>query len=591
MLSILEVVMIDNTQPKELENLLQDVDAYLEQLITDWNAPGIGVGIVAEDQLVLAKGYGYRHYGEQLPFTPKTLFPIGSNTKLFTAIAAGILVAEGKLTWDEPIRDAVPTIRFYSRELDNSVTLRDMLAHRTGITRHDLMWYQQDSLTRQEIFARLRYLQPEVSLRQTFLYNNLMYGAVGYIIELISGKTWEEFVREQIFQPLGMHSSIYTIAEMIQQSDHGVPFTKKRDSDQIYQIPYYEEMAAIAPAGAIISNIEDISHWLIALMNDGKYGGQQILPSRVLKSTLEPAIAESNFMGEAYDWWELLNPIYGMGRFTAAYRGHLLTDHGGAIDGFYSQISFLPQQRLGLIVLVIGDHCASLTNTITYNLYEYLLGLELTPWSDRWLKIEGEAKQAGIEAREKADLDRVADTTPSHPLADYAGEYTNPVYGMLRINLKDGELRFNFGKIDLPLTHYHYDRFDTIDDERVGKWSVNFRLNPQGDVNQLTMSLDQAEVTFTRQGETLDRELLAQLVGTYKTATELKFQIILKQDNFLYLIVPGQPEEKLIPHQNLTFQVARFSDVRFEFVMEKGQVQALKQKDPTGEYLFQFLKE
>ena len=276
------------TQQIDSAAQLQDFDIYMEKLLQDWNAPGVGVGIVAEDKLVFAKGYGERNYADKLPFTPKTLFPIGSNTKLFTAIAAGILVEEGKLTWDEPIRDAVPTIRFYNNELNNTVTLRDMLAHRTGITRHDGIWYQRDTLTRKDIFARLQYLKPEVSLRQTFLYNNLMYAAVGYIIELLSGKTWEEFVREKIFQPLEMHSTVYTVAEMIQQSDYGVPFTEKRDSDEIYQIPYYDELKAVAPAGAIISNIEDISHWLMALINDGKYGGQQILPSRVLKSTLDP---------------------------------------------------------------------------------------------------------------------------------------------------------------------------------------------------------------------------------------------------------------------------------------------------------------
>ncbi len=263
---------------------------------------------MTKDKIVLAKGYGDRNYAEKLPFTSKTLFPIASNTKLFTAIAAGILVEQGKLTWDKSIRDAVPSIRFYNNELNNTITLRDMLAHRTGITRHDGIWYQRDTLTRQDIFECLRFLKPEVSLRQTFLYNNLMYAAVGYIIELLSGTPWEEFVLSQIFQPLEMHSTVYTIAEMIQHSDFGVPFTEKRDSDEIYQIPYYEETEAVAPAGAIISNIEDISHWLIALMNDGKYGERQVLPSNILNATLSPAIAEANVLGETQGTLALGSP-------------------------------------------------------------------------------------------------------------------------------------------------------------------------------------------------------------------------------------------------------------------------------------------
>ncbi|MDJ0590867.1 MAG: serine hydrolase [Pleurocapsa sp. MO_226.B13] len=575
------------TQQADVGDKLQDFDAYVEKLLQDWNAPGIGVGIVAEDQLVFAKGYGDRNYQEKLPFTSKTLFPIGSNTKLFTAIAAGILVEEGKLTWDEPIRDAVPAICFYNHELNNTVTLRDMLAHRTGITRHDGMWYRQDSLTRKDICDRLKYLKPEVSLRQAFFYNNLMYAAVGYIIELLSGMTWEEYVREKILQPLEMHSTIYTIAEMLKHSDYGVPFTEKRDSDEIYQIPYYEEIEAVAPAGAIISNIEDISHWLIALMNDGKYGDNQVISSSILNATLEPAIALPNVLGETRDWWELLNPVYGMGRQTVAYRGHLLTYHGGAIDGFYSQISFLPQHKFAAIAFVIGDHCASLTDILSYNIYERLLNLDPTPWSDRWLDVRIKAKQAEKEARSKADADRISDTTPSHPLAEYVGEYSHPVYGIVKIAMKDDNLQFNFGKIELPLSHFHYDRFDTPDDERLGKWSVNFLVNPQGDVDRVTMSLDEKEAIFNRQGETFDPQLLAQLAGTYATPTDFKFQVVLKDDNFLYLVVPSQPEEKLIPYKNLIFRIERFSDMTFEFVMENKEVKALKQKDPSGEYILE----
>ncbi|MBE9046811.1 serine hydrolase [Pleurocapsales cyanobacterium LEGE 10410] len=571
-------------QQIDIADKLQDFDTYIEKLLEDWNAPGVGVGIVTGDKLVFAKGYGDRDYAEKLPFTAKTLFPIASNTKLFTAIAAGMLVEEGKLTWDEPIRDAVPAIRFYNNELNNTVTLRDMLAHRTGITRHDGIWYQRDSLTRKEICDRLQYLKPEVSLRQTFLYNNLMYAAVGYIIELLSGITWEEFVRERIFEPLEMHDTVYTIAEMQKHSDYGVPFTEKRDNNEIYQIPYYDEIGAAAPAGAIISNLEDISHWLIALMNDGKYEGRQVLPSRILNATLEPAIALPNVLGETTGWWELLNPVYGMGCQTVAYRGHLLTHHGGAIDGFHSQISFLPNKKLGVIVLAIGDHCAELIDIITHNTYERLLDLDLTPWSDRWLNVRLKAKQAGIEARSKADADRVDHTTPSHTLAEYVGDYAHPAYGMLKIAMKDNNLQFNLGRIQLPLNHFHYNRFDTPNDERFGKWPVNFLINPQGDINQILMSLDEKEVTFTRQAETLDSQLLAQLAGTYKTPAEFEFQVALKEDNFLYLIVSGQPEEKLVPYKNLTFRVQRFSDMTFEFVIENGRVEALKQKDPSGEY-------
>src|SRR6266446_6359900 len=218
------------------------------------------------------------------------------SSKLFTAVAAGMLVEEGKLSWDKPVRESVPAIRFHDDQLNNTVTLRDMLAHRTGITRHDTIWYKSD-FTRKELFDRLRYMEPKEPLRQLLLYNNMMYAAAGYSIELQSGKSWKDFVREKILQPLEMNHTVYSIADMLKQPDYGVPFTEKRDSMELYKIPYYEDTDGLASAGAIISNIEDMSHWLIALMNDGKYAGKQVLPPKVLQATLEPAISLPNTAG------------------------------------------------------------------------------------------------------------------------------------------------------------------------------------------------------------------------------------------------------------------------------------------------------
>jgi CubicO group peptidase (beta-lactamase class C family) len=572
-------------QDKEIAKKLQGFDAYMQKTLKDWNAPGLALGIVVKDKLVLAKGYGYRDYGKKLPFTPSTLCQIASNTKLFTAVAAGLLVEEGKLDWYKPVCDLVPAIQFYNDELNNTVTLQDMLSHRTGITRHDMIWYQSD-FTRRELFERLKYMEPREPLRQTFLYNNMMFTAAGYLIELQSGKTWEEFVRERIFKPLDMKASGFTVAEMLKQDDHGVPFTEKRDTAELYQIPYYEDTAGMAPCGAIISNIQDMSHWLMALMNDGKYGDKQVLPATVLKATLAPAIALPNTSAETMGFWEVLNAAYGMGRLTASYRGHLLAYHGGDLDGFHSQVSFMPREGIGVIVFVIGDHCASLYNTVSYNVYERLLGLDQTPWSERLLKMRLKGKQAGTEARAKAGAERVPNTKPSHALADYAGAYEHPAYGLLKIGLKEGQLQFDFHKIKLPLAHFHYERFDTPDNEIYGKWSVNFFTNPQGDVDKAVMSLDEAEVTFLRKPETIDPELLKQLAGTYETPTGIKFQVVLKEDGSLILSVPGQPEDKLIPTKGLKFRIQQYSDVVFEFVVENGQVKGLKQRSPSGEYVF-----
>jgi CubicO group peptidase (beta-lactamase class C family) len=564
---------------------LQGFDAYMEKNLKDWNAPGIGVGIVVNDKLVFAKGYGYRDYEKKLPITATTLFPIASNTKLFTAVAAGFLVEDGKLTWNQPIRESVPTIEFYDNLLNNTVTLRDMLSHRTGITRHDSIWYKSD-FNEKELFARLKYLEPKEPLRQMFLYNNMMYAGVGESIYLQSGKSWGDYVREKILKPLEMNSTVYSIADMLKQPDYGVPFTERRDSMEIYKIPYYEETNGLAAAGAIISNIEDMSHWLIALMNDGRYAGKSVLPPKVLQATMEPAIALPNTAAETRGWWEVLNRTYGMGRQTAVYRGHPITFHGGDLPGFHSQVSFMPNEHIGVIVFVIGDHTAPLYNAISYNVYERLLGMDETPWTTRLLDIRLKNKKADKEARSKAGVGRVPNTQPSHPLTDYVGEYEHPAYGVLKIGLKDNQLQFDFHKIHFAMTHFHYDRFDTPDDEQDGKWSVNFATNPQGDVDKATMSLDEAEAVFSRRAPTLDAELLKRLAGTYETPNGGKFQVVAKPGSGLYVVFPGAPEQKLIPYKGLKFRVQEFADVVFEFVEENGQIKTLKETDPTGEYTF-----
>ena len=568
----------------DVNQKLAGFDAFMEKTLKDWNAPGIGVGVVVGDKLVFAKGYGYRDYEKKLPITAQTMFPIASNTKLFTAVAAGLLVEEGKLTWDRPIKESVPTIQFYDNYLNNTITLRDMLAHRTGITRHDTIWYKSDYSTKQ-LFERLKYLEPKESPRQLFLYNNMMYAGVGYATELQSGKPWTQFVRERIFQPLEMKSSGFTIAEMLKQPDYGVPFTERRDSFELYKIPYYEDTDGLAAAGAIVSNIEDLSHWLIALMNNGRYNGKQVLPAKVLQATLEPAIALPNTGAQVRGWWEVLNQAYGMGRWTASYRGRFVTFHGGDLPGFHSQVSFMPNERIGVIVFVIGNHPAPLYNPISYNVYERLLGMEETPWTQRLLDIRLKNKKAGAEARKQEGVGRVPDTKPSHALGDYVGEYDHPSYGSLKIGMKENALQFEFRKIKLPLTHFHYDRFDSPNDEEDGKWSVNFSTNPQGDIDKATMSLDEAEVTFVRKPAALDAAAGQRLSGTYETPNGAKFQVAYRPDGMLYIVRIGAPDQKLIPYKGLRFRIPEFADVIIEFVEEGGQITGLKQITPGGVFV------
>ena len=574
-------------QQPSIDTRLQGFDGYMAQVLKDWNVPGIGVGIVIKDKLVFAKGYGYRDYGKKLPYTAATVQPIASNTKLFTAVAAGLLVDEGKLDWDEPIRQYVPSIKFFNDDLNRTITIRDMLSHRSGVTRHDLIWYKSD-FTQKELFERLRYLEPSEPMRQVFLYNNMMYSGAGYSIELLSGKPWESFVRERILTPLGMTSTTFTIDDMVKQPEFGVPYTERRDNTDLYKIPYYSDAIGVAPAGAINSNIQDMSKWLIALMNSGKLGDKQVIPKSVIKATLAPSIALPNTTLEVRGWGELLNSAYGMGRWTTSYRGHLLAYHGGDLPGFHSQVSTMPYDSIGVIVLVVGDHAAPLYNIVSYNVYERLLGMSLTPWSERQNAIRLKNKEADKQARKKAGGGHVAGTHPSHPMKDYIGEFEHPAYGVLTVSQGDTSLMFDFHKIKMPLSHFHYDRFDTPDDEQDGKWSVNFLTNPQGEIDRAEMSLDEAAVSFKRRvpAALSSAATLRQYLGTYETPSGGKFDVVLRPDGTLAIQYANGTFQNLIPWQPHRFRIKEFADVTFEFIVVNGKVTELKQSDPSGEYRF-----
>jgi CubicO group peptidase (beta-lactamase class C family) len=582
-LALTSSIVVAQQQQESVEARLKGFDAYMEQVLKDWNAPGIGIGIVMGDKLVFAKGYGFRDYGKKLPYTTNTTQPIASNTKLFTAVAVGLLVEEGKLRWDEPIKQFVPTIRFFNDDLDRSVTIRDMLSHRTGVTRHDSIWYKS-TFTRRELWDRLRYLEPAAPVRTKFLYNNLMYTAAGQVVEELSGKTWEQFVKQRIFDPLGMSHSTLTIEDNIKGPEPGVPYSERRDSTELYLQPYYTAEVAIAPAGAINSNIEDLSRWVIALLNKGKVDGKQVLPEAVLRETMAPSLSLPNSALEARGWGENLNSYYGMGRTISSYRGHLLAVHGGDLPGFHSQISVMPNDNLGVIVLVIGDHVAPMYNGLTYSLYERLLGMSLTPWSERLNQIRLKNKAAGTKARATADVGRVPGTKPSHPLEDYVGEFAHPAYGVVNVTRGDKELGFDFHGIKMPLSHFHYDRFDTPDDEEDGKFSLNFRTNPMGEIEGVEISLDEAAVTFTRRvpAELTSDATLQAYAGTYTTPSGGKTVLTFQPGKGL--AIRGGPD--LQPWRPQQFRVKEFPDVVISFTIENGRVVAMKQRDPSGEFVF-----
>ena len=568
------------SQDAAIQKKLAGFDKEMEKNLKDWNMPGVGVGVVKNGKLVFVKGYGYRDYDKKLPITENTLFQIASNTKLFTSTSIGFLVNEGKLDWDKPVKTFVPSIQFYNNELNNNITIRDMLSHRTGVTRHDLIWYKSD-FNRAQLFEKLKYLEPIQPLRQGFLYNNLMYAAVGQIIYLLEGKRWEEFVQENILSPLKMSHTIFSINDMKKQSDFFVPYNEKRDTTILYKIEYNNETDGLGPAGSIISNIRDLSHWLAALMNKGMYEGKQVIPENVVSATMEPSIALHNSsLDQGYT--EILNPVYGMGRQSQVYRGHNIVLHGGDLNGIHSQISYMPQDSLGVIVFVIGDHSLRY-NSIVFNVYEHLLGMSITPWSERGLKNRDITKKQGREGRSKAMVGQVKNTKPSHPLEDYTGDFENVAYGIINVAQKDTQMFFTLHNIHLPMHHFHYDRFDTDNDEENGLYSLNYQTNPQGEIDRFVVSLDEGEVTFLKKADAnlSTVETLNKYVGTYKIGTN-KIKVTLKDKNHLF--IEGAPDLELIPYKTNIFKTKDFADMTFEFKIQNGKVISMVQKDGSGEY-------
>jgi CubicO group peptidase (beta-lactamase class C family) len=484
---------------------LSGLDQYVEKLLKDWNTPGCGIAVVYKDKLVLAEGYGYRDLEKKLPVTSNTLYKIGSDTKLFTAIGAGLLVDEGKLQWDQPIRQYVPSLEFPTEELNRNATLRDLLAHRTGLGRSDQSyWY--GSVLPKEVVQGLKHIKAELPFRQRFNYSSRPYFVAGYAIEQLSGVSYPEFIRSRLFEPLGMKNSTLDPDVALASPDYAKAYHENYQTGQLEPIRFWR-WSVLNPAGSVISNLNDLSRWLIVQMNGGKLEGRVVLPPAVISETMRPAMVNDNTPVLEKGYTDLLGPVYGAGRGTASYRGHYLTFHGGSSVGHYSHISFMPFDSIGVITFVNARHAGKLPDVLAFAVYDRLLGLERVPLNERFLSDLPKIRQANRERAEFIRKDRITGTHPSHPLAEYAGEFFHPAYGKVRVGEKDGKLRFDYGIVSLPLEHFHYDRFQTPYDADFylvtlptsGVFSLRYETDQAGNLNKVYIALDGEEIAFIRQ--------------------------------------------------------------------------------------------
>ena len=476
---------------------LNGFDDYVNKAMKEWEVPGLAIAIIKGDQIVLAKGYGVRKIGEPSPVDERTLFAIGSSSKAFTAASVAMLVDEGKVKWDDPVTKYLPGFEMYDPYVTRELTVRDLLTHRSGLQRGDLLWYGTE-LDREEILKRTRFLKPSWSLRSTFGYQNLMYLAAGQLIARVSGKGWDEFIRERFFVPLGMTASSTSINALKTANNVAAPHTKVEQ--KLTVIPW-RNIDNIAPAGSINSNVVDMAQWVRVQLGEGTFQNQKLFSAAQAKemhaaqTVIRFELPYSMYYPEAH----FLN--YGLGWFLSDYRGRKVVEHGGAIDGMRAQVALIPEEKLGLVVLS-NMNGSGLPTALMYRIFDaYLGGAPARDWSAELLKSWKTLEEAAKAAEKKQEAERVAGTNPSVALDKYAGTYRSDLYGDVKVTHDAGKLSIRYGPAFTgDLSHWHYDtfraRFVTSGEAKV---FVTFALNAQGKLDTLTLGLPgMADYPFKR---------------------------------------------------------------------------------------------
>ncbi|UCE39919.1 MAG: serine hydrolase [Candidatus Aminicenantes bacterium] len=570
---------------KTPEANLKGLDKFITERMEEWKVPGLAISIVQDGRLVYSKGFGFRNIEKNLSVTPQTLFAIGSCTKAFTAVTMGILVDEGKLEWSKPLTGYLPTFKLKDKFATERMTPRDLVCHRSGLPRHDAMWYNS-SATRKELFKRLQYLEPSEDFRTTFQYQNLMFMTAGYLVGQITGTSWERFVQNRIFLPLGMTNSNFSVNDSQRAQDFALPYMEK--DDKITEIPF-RNIDTIGPAGSINSNVTDMTNWLLLNLNKGKIGDQQVISESSLGEIHSPQMISS----KSYEYDESFYSMYGMGWGISSYRGHLRLTHGGGIDGFTAQVSLLPRDSIGMVILTNMSGTV-LPTIISYYVADRLLNLDQIDWNSRIKKQVEEGEKEAEKAKKDKDKDRKLNTKPSHPLKDYAGNYDHPGYGAISILITNDQMTAEYNSIPFDARHYHYDVFEFNNEMMDEALKVSFLNDLKGNIRNLSIQLEDAvePIVFTKMPEKamMEKSFLEKFVGEYVLG-EVKSTVFLKGDKTLFIFVAGQPEYELEPYKGTTFNLKALSGFSIEFIMdESGNVTEAKVTQPNGVFTAKKIK-
>lgn len=563
---------------------LQGFDDFVVSAMKSWNVPGAAVAIVKDGTVVLAKGYGLRNIQSNQPVTADTIFAIGSSTKAFTTMAMGMLAEEGKLAWDVPVTKYLPTFALMDEFAGERMTPRDLVTHRAGLPRHDLVWYNA-KLSRAELVERLPYLQPNEDFREKFQYQNLMFLTAGYLTGQVAGTSWEDVLRSRILEPLGMTSTNFAVTESQKTRDFATPYTLKEKAP--IDVPF-RIIDAVGPAGSINSSVNDMAKWLQLHVGGGVVDGTRVVAARQLQEMHRPQMVIQTFPG-LFDDPEIQQPSYGLGWFVESYRGKKRVHHGGNIDGFSAMVSLLPDDGIGVVVLS-NLNGTPLPTIVARHASDRMLGLEPIDWNGRALKRRAVSEKATAVARKAAGEERKSGTTPAHALDEYTGEYAHPAYGSVTVTRDATGLAARFHDLPIRLNHWHYETFrGDVEDETLAEVKLFFQFftDGQGEVDRLTVPFEPSvePIAFRKlpPARLTDASFLRQLTGDYAMAEnpEFKMTVTLKGST-LSLTLPGQAPYELVPAHGTTFAFKGLTGFNARFVLEPGQPPELKVIQPTG---------
>lgn len=471
---------------------LAELEARVESLRKAFGIPGLAIAIVRDDSILMARGYGIRRIGEADRIDAETLFAIGSTTKAFTSTAMAMLVGEGALEWEDPVYELLPEFVLKDPWLTREITVRDALAHRSGLPMANLLWLT-GLHEAEDLVARLRFLEPSADVRAAFTYQNVLYVAAGEIIERTTGMPWAEFITRRILRPLGMERTRTSLSHLENVGNAASPHASIEGS--IQPVPY-RNIDTVGPAGSILSSAEDMGAWLRFQLSAGMAGNSRLVESEALLETRRPQILIPHEGPVATFYPDARSLAYGMGWVVSEYRGRGVLDHGGGIDGMTTLVALVPEEGLGVAILT-NLQTATPPYWILYPVLDVLLGHEPV---DRTAGFRAIAEQ--VEAILRVEPPRVDGAQPSLPPRSYAGGYESALLGSARVTFEDGRLVFRFGQFTGALVAWHFDTFRVDWNDRAwraaaGPGWITFRLDRAGAVEELELVAIAGEEPWT----------------------------------------------------------------------------------------------